>query len=63
MGHTLLHEIQRVKIDEYAKRLIESNKSILQIAIELGFDDNKNVSRIFQKMKGTSPLQYRRKFK
>lgn len=62
MGRTLHLEIQRVRIEEFAKRLIETNRSVLEIAIELGFDDNKNISRIFQKIKKMTPLQFRRNF-
>ena len=60
LGRTIHQEMQRVKIEEFARRLIETNKNILEICYDMGFDDNKNISRIFQKEKGITPLQYRK---
>lgn len=61
-GRTIHQEIQRVKIDEFCRRLIDSNRNILEICYEMGLDSNKNISRIFQKEKGMTPNQYRKKY-
>ncbi|MFA8341425.1 MAG: helix-turn-helix domain-containing protein [Rhodothermaceae bacterium] len=50
-------------IDEYliieAKSVLKhSNKSIAQISIELGFDDNSNFGKYFKKHTGMTPLEF-----
>ena len=49
---------------EYAKKLLrESDASIKEIAISVGYDDQLYFSRIFKKKEGLPPLEYRRKLK
>ena len=49
---------------EYAKRLLrESDASIKEIAISVGYVDQLYFSRIFKKREGLSPLEYRKKRK
>jgi LacI family transcriptional regulator len=43
-------------------KLVETDKPIAEIAIETGFSENKNLSRLFKQIKGTTPLKYRKKF-
>lgn len=53
--------ICNLRIQKFSKRLLESEKSIYEIAVELGFNDNKNLSRLFKQIQGCTPLQYRKK--
>ena len=49
---------------EYAKKLLrESDASIKEIAISVGYDDQLYFSRIFKKKEGLPPLKYRRDLK
>jgi AraC family transcriptional regulator of arabinose operon len=48
-----------LKIQEACKLLVLSRLSISEIAYELGYEDPYYFSRIFKKVMGTSPLQYR----
>ena len=62
-GITIYQYIQRVRIDKFADLLLTSDMSLVEAAISTGFDDYKNVSRIFMKTKGMTPLQFRKKYK
>lgn len=59
-GSAIYKYICNLRIQKFSKRLIESEKSIYDIAIELGFNDNKNLSRLFRQIHGCTPLQYRK---
>lgn len=59
LGKSILQEIRSASMDYAAKLLLESNLSISAIAVELGYDDAKNLSRMFTKEKGMTPLKYR----
>lgn len=52
--------ICHLRIRKFSDRLLESEKSIYEIAIELGYNDNKNLSRLFKQINGCTPLQYRK---
>lgn len=52
--------ICHLRIRKFSDRLLESEKSIYEIAIELGYNDNKNLSRLFKQIHGCTPLQYRK---
>ncbi len=51
--------IQRVRVDKIAQMLCEG-KTVSESAFELGFSDIKNISRVFKKIKGVSPSEYRK---
>jgi AraC-like DNA-binding protein len=48
------------KIAQVASMLATTNYSLTQIAQQLGFSDVKYMSKSFKKIKGKSPIQYRR---
>lgn len=59
-GKTAQEHIQN-KIIELAKdKMIGSDKSVSQIAYELGFQYSQHFSRLFKKMTGSTPMEYRR---
>ena len=55
-------EIKRVRAEKIAQLLVESDQSIGQIALDMGFQDACHIARYFKKIKGVTPLAYRRKF-
>ncbi len=61
-GMSIYQFLQKTRIERFAGELITSNKSIESIAASCGFEDYKNVSRIFARYKGISPSQYRKKY-
>ena len=52
--------ICNLRIQKFTDRLLESEKSVYEIAIELGYNDNKNLSRSFKQIHKCTPLQYRK---
>ncbi|MBR1957956.1 MAG: helix-turn-helix domain-containing protein, partial [Tidjanibacter sp.] len=42
-----------------ADLLLTTSRSVMDLAIEVGFKDGGNVSRVFKKNKGLSPIEYR----
>ena len=55
-------EIRRVRVERATRMLIETDLSISQIALALGFPSDKHIARYFRREKGMTPQQYRQKF-
>jgi len=47
------------RIEYFAHLLITTDRPLFDLALESGFNDCKNISRIFKKFKGCTPLEYR----
>ncbi len=58
-GKTATEHIQFFLIDEAKNILLEPNKSVSQVAYELGFEYPQYFSRLFKKKVGVSPTVYR----
>lgn len=54
--------INSLKID-YSKILLKKNKSLAEIALELGFYDQSHFSKIFKEFSGISPMKYKKSIK
>ncbi|MFA7492009.1 MAG: DNA-binding transcriptional regulator [Proteiniphilum sp.] len=50
------------KMDCICDLLLKTDKDLLDIAIESGFSDVRNVYRLFKKNKGYTPIEFRKKF-
>lgn len=59
-GSAVYKYICNLRIQKFTEKLLESKKTINEIAIESGFSDNKNLSRLFKQIYGCAPLQYRK---
>lgn len=62
LGRSILHEIRRVRTNEIARLLVETNWPIGRIADALGFEDDRHFSRYFYSVKNLSPIAFRRKY-
>ena len=62
-GKTTTEHLQLYLIDEAKNILLKPNKTISEVAYELGFEYPQYFSRVFKKMEGLSPSEYREKFK
>lgn len=62
-GKTTTEHLQLYLIDEAKNILLNPNKSISEIAFELGFEYPQYFSRLFKKKEGLSPSKYREKYK
>lgn len=59
--HTSIYQyILTCRINHLADLLIATNDSLVDLALRVGFKGYNNISRIFKKFKGCSPLEYRK---
>lgn len=62
-GKTSTEHLQLYLIDEAKNILLKPNKTISEVAYELGFEYPPYFSRLFKKKEGISPTEYRDKYK
>ncbi|MDA9773721.1 helix-turn-helix transcriptional regulator [Saprospiraceae bacterium] len=62
-GKTTTEHLHLVLIHEAKDILLEPNKSISEVAYQLGFEYPPYFSRLFKKKEGISPKEYREKYK
>jgi AraC-like DNA-binding protein len=62
-GKTTTEHLQLYLINEAKNILLNPNKSISEVAYDLGFDYPQYFSRLFKKKEGISPSEYREKYK
>jgi LacI family transcriptional regulator len=60
-GYPVYKYILNLRIEKFAELLKLTDKSISEIAHELGLNDTKNIARQFRQIKGTTPRGYRGK--
>jgi len=60
LGRSVLDEIRRVRTDQIARLLVETELPVAQIAERLGFADVQHIARYFRSAKAMSPLAYRK---
>ena len=60
-GYSVSHHIQQRVILEAKRLLFHSDKSVKEIAAELGYDDYPYFSRLFSKVTGMTALAFRNK--
>ena len=62
-GKTTTEHLHLYLIDEAKNILLNPNKTIAEVAYELGFEYPPYFSRLFKKKEGISPTEYREKYK
>ena len=62
-GKTTTEHLHLYLIDEAKDILLKPNKSISEVAYELGFEYPQYFSRLFKKKEGLSPTEFREKYK
>jgi LacI family transcriptional regulator len=62
LNRSIHDEIIRVRTEQVAIMLTETNLAISQIAADFGYAGIEKLSRHFQREKGLTPLQYRKRF-
>ncbi|MEA4994899.1 MAG: helix-turn-helix domain-containing protein, partial [Petrimonas sp.] len=61
-GTSVYQFILDKKVDLISTELLTTDKDLLDIAIEMGFNDVRNVYRIFKKKTGYTPVSFRKKY-
>ncbi len=62
LGRTFSEYVNELRVGQACRLLIESDKSVAEIAFGSGFENLSNFNRRFRALKGISPRVYRRKF-
>jgi LacI family transcriptional regulator len=63
VGRTVLSEIQRIRLDHVKRMLRETDLPVAQIAESSGYNSASYLTQVFHKEVGTSPAQYRARFR
>ena len=62
MGITYKEFLTRMRLNAAKDRLTDTQKSVLEIAMDCGFSDARGLINMFNKYEGITPLQYRKKY-
>jgi len=60
LGVTPIAYLNRYRVSQAKRLLTETNKSVTEIAMEVGFSDSGYFSRVFRRETGRSPEAFRR---
>lgn len=63
METSIYQFILKNRIEYFSQLLLTTDRSLFDLALESGFNDCKNISRIFKKFKGSTPMEFRQRFK
>ncbi len=61
-GYPVYEYILNLRIEKFTHKLLETDLSIFEIAVDLGLNDSKNIARQFRQVKGCTPVEYRKKY-
>jgi LacI family transcriptional regulator len=62
LRRSVLREIRRVRVAQICRMLVETNQSISQIGLALGYPGTEHLARYFRQEQRMTPLAYRRQF-
>ena len=60
-GYPVYEYIYNQRIERFTQKLLETDMTIFEIALDLGLSDSKNIARQFKQVKGLTPMEYRKK--
>ena len=60
LDRTVQDEINRMRVEQIARMLLQTHMSPVQIAQTMGYSSPDNMRRFFQRYKKKTPLQFRR---
>jgi LacI family transcriptional regulator len=61
-GYPVYEYIYNQRIEKFTQKLLETDMTIFEIALDLGLSDSKNIARQFKQIKGLTPVEYRKKY-
>ncbi|TLV00534.1 AraC family transcriptional regulator [Dyadobacter luticola] len=61
-GYPIYKYIFNLRIEKFSQKLLDSDMSVFEIALDMGLTDSKNIARQFRQAKGCSPSVYRNKY-
>ncbi len=60
-GKNIFAFIRDRRLEHFARQLLETNRTVSEIAYAMGYESDTNVARLFKKHFGMTPVTYRRK--
>lgn len=63
VGMSCIHYITKLRMEKAKHLLWETNKNIITIAVESGYDNAQYFSRVFKKAEGVTPKEYRMRWR
>ena len=61
-GYPIYKYIFNLRIQKLSQKLLETDLTVFEIALEMGLTDSKNIARQFKQIKGCTPIEYRNQF-
>ena len=61
-GYPIYKYIFNLRIEKFTQKLLETDMSVFEIALDMGLTDSKNLARQFRQAKGCSPSVYRNRY-
>lgn len=61
-GYPVYKYIFNLRIEKFTQKLLDTDMSVFEIALDMGLSDSKNIARQFRQVKGCSPSVYRNKY-
>ena len=62
LGTSIYQFIINFRIEYFANLLLTTDQPLYELALQSGFNDCKNISRTFKKLKNCTPLEFKHKF-
>lgn len=62
-GNTVIDYVNQVRLGQVVRRLINTEEPVAQIAYDCGFTNLANFNRHFKRIKGTTPVAFRREYR
>ena len=54
--------IFNLRMEKFTQKLLETEQTIFEIAVDMGLNDSKNIARQFKQVKGCNPIEYRKRY-
>jgi transcriptional regulator GlxA family with amidase domain len=61
-GYTLVAYLQAARVEAAKRALEETQRTLEEVTCDVGYNDSRSFSRLFQRRTGLSPREYRRRF-
>ncbi|RRB07623.1 DNA-binding transcriptional regulator [Larkinella rosea] len=61
-GYPIYKYIFNLRIEKFTQKLLETDMTIFEIALDMGLSDSKNIARQFRQVKGCTPIEFRNKY-
>jgi two-component system response regulator YesN len=59
LGMNFIEYLTRIRIDEAKRMLLETNRTVSEIAVSVGYQDPSYFTKVFKKTEGRTPTQFR----